>query len=246
MQIPDFAAGKTGLNKISVNPNNITEPSGSRFGQSLVLNKPQLSGQGRASAQANAPEGVILDLDWNRIRRFVQRFSWQANPPKSIEFIRDYWSKRDPIFNKDGDRAELNFDRPTAGKGVLYGPDIAGKTEAAKPKTTCNTCSNRKYMDKSNDSSVSYQTPTKLNPRTAAMAVGAHEREHITNERAKADREGRKVISQSISMNYSVCPECNIMYTSGGTARTKTISKGDDASNESNAKPEPGSFANDE
>ena len=88
----------------------------------------------------------------------------------------------------------------------------------------CETCKNRTYVDVSDDPSVSFQTPTKLSPSQAMSAVAAHEGEHVRNEQAKAQSEGRKVVSQSVTINTSICPECGIVYVSGGQTRTVTAS----------------------
>jgi hypothetical protein len=89
----------------------------------------------------------------------------------------------------------------------------------------CLTCRNRKYVDSSNDPSVSFQSPSHINPGAAASVVAAHEREHVSNEQAKADREDRKIVSQTVSLHTSSCPECGRIYVSGGT--TRTLSKAD-------------------
>jgi len=89
----------------------------------------------------------------------------------------------------------------------------------------CQTCKSRKYVDQSSDSSVSYQTPTHISPDQAAGKVMAHEREHVTNEQAKAHREDREIVSQSVSLTYDTCPECGRHYVSGGTTRTTSVSK---------------------
>jgi hypothetical protein len=86
----------------------------------------------------------------------------------------------------------------------------------------CQTCSNRSYVDGSNDASVSFQTPTNIHPSVALTAVAAHEGEHIANERIRASQEGRRVVMQSVSIHTSVCPECGITYVAGGEARTVT------------------------
>ena len=86
----------------------------------------------------------------------------------------------------------------------------------------CQTCKNRKYVDVSNDPSVSFQTPTHISPDSAMSAVAAHEGEHVRNDQAKAAGEGRKVVSQSVSIHTSVCPECGRVYVSGGQTRIVT------------------------
>ena len=97
--------------------------------------------------------------------------------------------------------------------------------EAMEPQGTCYTCENRKYVDQSNDSSVSFQTPTNISPNMAAAAVASHENEHVRNEQARADRDGREIVSQTVTLTYDTCPECGRHYVSGGTTRTTSISK---------------------
>lgn len=94
----------------------------------------------------------------------------------------------------------------------------------------CQTCKNRKYQDGSDDPGVSYKNPTKISPDKAASAVRGHEMEHVTREQAKAKREGREVLSQTVSIHTSICPECGKVYVSGGTTRTVTRGQKDLAS----------------
>lgn len=98
-------------------------------------------------------------------------------------------------------------------------------TNKVKPASSCETCKNRKYQDGSNDPGVSFKTPTKLSPSQAASAVRGHEQEHVSNERGKALREDREVISQSVVYSTAICPECGTSYVSGGTTRTTTQAK---------------------
>ena len=86
----------------------------------------------------------------------------------------------------------------------------------------CQTCMNRRYVDVSDDPGVSFQAPTRLTPGQAATAVPAHEREHYNREAARANREGREVIHNSIRIFTDVCEECGIQYISGGETRTVT------------------------
>lgn len=96
--------------------------------------------------------------------------------------------------------------------------------------TECETCKRRQYQDGSDDPGVSFKTPTHISPDQAGNAVRSHEQEHVSREQAKAEREGRKVISQSVSIHTAVCPECGRVYVSGGTTRTVTAKddSGDD------------------
>lgn len=86
----------------------------------------------------------------------------------------------------------------------------------------------RKYQDGSNDPGVSYKTPTKIAPGNAGAAVMSHEQEHVRNETAKATREDRQVVSQSVTLQTSTCTECGKSYVSGGTTRTVTKSNNDE------------------
>lgn len=92
-------------------------------------------------------------------------------------------------------------------------------------RTECQTCANRKYQDQSNDSGVSYQTPTKISPQAAGAAVMSHELEHVSREKAFAEREGREVVSQTVSLKFDICPECGRTYVAGGETRTVTKEK---------------------
>ena len=86
----------------------------------------------------------------------------------------------------------------------------------------CQTCKKRKYQDESDDPGVSFQTPTNVAPEQAASAVRGHEMEHVVREQAKARQEGRRVVSQSVTIHTGICPECGDVYVTGGTTRTVT------------------------
>lgn len=86
----------------------------------------------------------------------------------------------------------------------------------------CKTCEERKYQDGSNDAGVSFKTPTRIDPSQVASAVRGHEMEHVYREQAKAKREDRKVVSQTVTLHTAICPECGKVYISGGTTRTAT------------------------
>ena len=94
------------------------------------------------------------------------------------------------------------------------------KSVAADNPTECKTCASRTYKDVSNDPSVSFQTPTRISPGQSAAAVASHESEHVSNEQAKAEKEGREIISQTVTLKTSICPECKKVYVSGGETRT--------------------------
>ena len=116
------------------------------------------------------------------------------------------------------------FDSPAASVEISQQAMMAAYTQ-------CETCDSRRYVDQSDDPSVSFQTPTHISPGASASMVMAHEREHVANEQARADREGNKVVSQSVTLQTAICPECNRSYVSGGTTRTITKSDGDSDNN---------------
>lgn len=101
-------------------------------------------------------------------------------------------------------------------------PTTARKSAPVVGSSECQTCSNRKYVDRSGDSTVSFQSPTKVAPGSAYTMVRAHEQEHVTHEQATAREEGLKVVSQTVSMQTAMCPECGRTYVSGGTTTTST------------------------
>lgn len=94
--------------------------------------------------------------------------------------------------------------------------------QEAAEEGKCETCEKRKYQDGSDDMGVSFKTPTNVKPEQAASAVRGHEMEHVVREQAKAKREGREVVSQSVTMHTGICPECGKAYVSGGTTHTVT------------------------
>ncbi len=108
-------------------------------------------------------------------------------------------------------------------EGELELPSLgADSAQKAAEEGECQTCKERKYQDGSADSSVSYQTPTHIDADYAPAAVRGHELEHVAHEQAKAQREDRKVVSQTVTLHTDICPECGRVYVSGGTTRTVT------------------------
>lgn len=86
----------------------------------------------------------------------------------------------------------------------------------------CQTCKNRKYQDESDDPGVSFKSASRVAKGAAGAAVRGHEQEHVVRERAKAAREGREVVSQSVTIKTGICPECGDSYVAGGETVTTT------------------------
>lgn len=115
-------------------------------------------------------------------------------------------------------------------KDPLSASEDAKSPQEILEEEECQTCENRKYQDDSDDPGVSFKTATKLSPDQAATAVRGHEMEHVVREQAKASREDRRVISQSVMIQTAICPECGTVYASGGT--TTTVTKANPVKNE--------------
>ncbi len=107
-------------------------------------------------------------------------------------------------------------------KDKVVGANESKSAADEMQEAKCETCEKRKYQDGSNDPGVSFKNPTRVSPKMAQAAVRGHEMEHVVRERLKAQREGRKVVSQSVTYHTGICPECGKMYISGGTTRTVT------------------------
>lgn len=90
----------------------------------------------------------------------------------------------------------------------------------------CETCENRRYQDGSNDPGVSFKTASKITGNAEA-AVRGHEYEHVNRNRAKAAREDKEIVYQTVTLSRAICPECGKSYVSGGETVTVTKSKHD-------------------
>lgn len=92
--------------------------------------------------------------------------------------------------------------------------------EKMKP-SECQTCKSRKYIDGSNDSNVSFKTPTHVSPQASYAAVSSHEQEHVSNAISEGSKEGNQLISSSVTLKMAVCPECGTPYVAGGVTRSQ-------------------------
>ncbi len=129
--------------------------------------------------------------------------------------IKPYSPAEAPLSLADMEKAK-NADE--TGEAVEKAPSAQEVMEEAE----CQTCKERKYQDGSDDPGVSFKTATHIAPENVASAVRGHEQEHVVREQAKAAREGRKVVDQSVTLHTAICPECGKVYVSGGTTRTTT------------------------
>ena len=83
----------------------------------------------------------------------------------------------------------------------------------------CETCKNRKYQDGS-DEMVSFKAPGHISPQASVATVMAHEQQHVSNAYSKAGENNGKVVSASVTLHTSICPECGRSYVSGGVTNT--------------------------
>ena len=127
-------------------------------------------------------------------------------------------------------RMRIQRDYPEAEQQALLpgqekDPVGAEGVQKAAQEGECQTCKERKYQDGSDDPGVSFKTAAHIAPEAAGAAVRGHEMEHVVREQAKAQRAGRRVINQSVSIHTAICPECGKTYVSGGTTRTTTAAE---------------------
>ena len=98
-------------------------------------------------------------------------------------------------------------------------PDKVKKPGKRSSPEDCETCSNRKYQDGS-DENVSFKTASHISPESAGSRVRAHEGEHVSNAYKKAAQKDGKVLNASVAIHTSICPECGRTYVSGGVTNT--------------------------
>lgn len=85
--------------------------------------------------------------------------------------------------------------------------------------TECQTCKNRRYQDAS-DEMVSFKIPGKITPNESFAKVMAHEQEHVVNAIAEGNEDNKELLSASVRLKTSICPECGRAYVAGGVTRT--------------------------
>lgn len=125
------------------------------------------------------------------------------------------------IILKGVDFEKINGVYNTFGSKAAQKIDQTGKVE-------CQTCKDRKYQDVSDDPGVSFKTPGKIAAQNSGAAVMSHEQEHVRHEAANAAKENKQIVSQTVTLQTSICPECGKSYVSGGQTRTVTKSNKED------------------
>ena len=156
----------------------------------------------------------------------VGKISAGNSPKSSIEdSIKRLEKERDKYQNEKGSSDSRLLDRKI---GNLEDRINNLRERLYKIKTEdgeCKTCENRKYQDESDDPGVSFKSASKISSGSAEAAVRGHEQEHVTRNQAKAERENKEVVYQSVIIKRAICPECGDSYVSGGETTTMTRSK---------------------
>ena len=99
----------------------------------------------------------------------------------------------------------------------------------------CQECANRKYVDGSNETDVSFKAPGHISPQSSAATVMAPEQEHVANAYESANKNNGQVLRATVTLDHAICSECGRSYISGGTTGT-TIKYSEDNPYGSNAK----------
>ncbi len=182
------------------------------------VQRPSAVWTARKAAQPDAPVQpvtAVRPVDGNEQKpgRFALSLREGADPVEMAVRMRIKYMGDDPA----GQKSALGADQ-------LKDPALENtkSPQEVMEEGECQTCKERKYQDGSDDPGVSFKTPTSVAPEQAAGAVRGHENEHVVREQAKARREDRKVVSQSVTYHTDICPECGTAYVSGGTTRTVT------------------------
>lgn len=116
-------------------------------------------------------------------------------------------------------------DNKQAANQSVKGLDKSAKRDGFEgecPACQCEKCRSRRYQDGSNDSRVSFQMPTVMDPVKARSRVMSHEMEHVRSEQHKAKKENKVIVSQSVRIMNDRCEECGRNYVKGGFTRTIT------------------------
>lgn len=114
----------------------------------------------------------------------------------------------------------IQFNDPAS--KVVRDPNASHITSPGRKSSPaeCETCSNRKYQDGS-DEMVSFKSAAHISPEASASLVRAHEQEHVSNAYKDAAQNNGKVLQASVSLKTAICPECGRSYVAGGTTSTQ-------------------------
>lgn len=148
--------------------------------------------------------------------------SFDAN----VQFVHQFrYPVKDSLGNADGTISGTKLNQLSEQDLSQNRNNQIPQTVKQTSKIECQTCKNRKYRDGSDDPGVSFKSAAHIDPGNSSAVVMSHEQEHVKNETVKAAGEKKEIVSQTVSLETSVCPECGRVYTSGGKTRTVTKSK---------------------
>lgn len=213
---------------------------------SFLYNRAPLRGAGQAQSAQQASAAQQTGGLWAARRSASPETPVQpVSPVRPVDPEASQPVRLGPVIREGADPAEMavrmrirpyqedapanaGAEKADGGNGPSAGVESA---QAALEEGKCETCEKRKYQDGSDDMGVSFQTPTRVAPEQVASAVRGHEQEHVVREQAKAQREDRRVVSQSVTLHTDICPECGKAYISGGTTRTVTAAQQEEQAN---------------
>jgi hypothetical protein len=154
---------------------------------------------------------------------FVNGSPQPLNPLAQTQELLD---KIGPAYRLGGQLPEAAAAQATLSKEEELREEKTSEAEIAQMKRTgeieCATCKSRVYVDGSADPGVSFKAPGHVSAEASYAAVASHENEHVSNEQSRADKDGRKVVSQSVQVFMATCPECGKAYAAGGVTKTTT------------------------
>jgi tRNA(Ile2) C34 agmatinyltransferase TiaS len=129
-----------------------------------------------------------------------------------------------PIYNSTAVQGVRRSDAVTRGSDGTAQATVDGAKDASASKRVskeeCQTCKERKYVDGSNEGDVSFKTPAHISPNSSAATVMSHEQEHVSNAIAEGSEANKELVSATVTLKTSVCPECGSVYVSGGTTHS--------------------------
>ena len=110
-----------------------------------------------------------------------------------------------------------------AARATTPSQTVGTKETKETQKAECQTCKERKYMDQSIVSDVSFPPPHLSAPGLAAQMFWTPAGVHVQTGCAHGKKQKTRLVSVSVSLKTGVCPECGKTYIAGGTTRTKML-----------------------
>ena len=225
---PAFLTNTSPLNQVTASPLSSEQPS---LIQHIPASEPVMAVVSfEVSAEGRQNYAAYLAQDPAYISGFAKVM--QRNNPVDTELAPSLLNKiskeAKASYKQNGAYANHLGSARRAIDASLPGEDISleddninhSQVGATAKIEECQTCKNRMYVDDSSDPSVSFQSPGNIRPDVALSVVAAHEGEHVANEQIRAKQGGGRVVSQSVSIHTSICPECGRVYVSGGETKT--------------------------